>query len=118
MRGAYHVADMTRSVLAAIAVAVTVGALGAQAEKIDYATIGRIRDEGLARSQVMDHLWWLSDAYGPRVTGSPAIAQASEWAMKTFRDWGLANVHQERWKFGKGWAVVRFHAQMIEPQAQ
>ena len=46
--------------------------------------LGRIRDEGLNRSQVMDHVSWLSDVYGPRLTGSPGIQQASEWAMKTF----------------------------------
>ena len=28
----------------------------APAEKLDYAMIGRIRDEGLNRSQVMDHI--------------------------------------------------------------
>jgi carboxypeptidase Q len=92
--------------------------LGAQSEKLDFATIGRIRDEGLARSQVMDHVSWLSDVYGPRLTGSPAIQQASEWAMKKFNDWGLVNVHQERWAFGKGWSLARFSATLIEPQVQ
>lgn len=27
----------------------------------------------------MDHVSWLSDVYGPRLTGSPGIQQASEW---------------------------------------
>ena len=90
----------------------------AQSEKLDYAMLGRIRDEGLNRSQVMDHMSWLSDVYGPRLTGSPGIQQASEWAMKTFREWGLANVHQERWSFGKGWSLVRFTAHLVEPQIQ
>ena len=103
----------------AIALTVVLSALAlAQSEKLDYATIGRIRDEGLNRSQVMDHISWLADVYGPRVTGSPAIQQASEWAMKKFGDWGLANIHQERFAFGKGWSLVRFHATMIEPQVQ
>src|SRR5207249_8616029 len=101
-----------------LAVLAAIVFLEAQAEKIDYATIGRIRDEGLSRSQVMDHVSWLSDVYGPRLTGSPAIQQASEWAMKKFADWGLTNVHQERWKLGKGWSLVRFSAHMIEPQVQ
>ncbi|HZP47693.1 MAG TPA: M20/M25/M40 family metallo-hydrolase [Vicinamibacterales bacterium] len=104
--------------VAALAVASLVAVGVAQTEKIDYATIGKIRDEGLTRSQVMDHVAWLSDVYGPRLTGSPAMQQASEWAMKQFRDWGLANVHQERWKFGKGWSLVRFSAQLVEPQVQ
>jgi hypothetical protein len=50
-------------------------------EKIDYAAIAQIRDEGLNRSQVMDHLSWLSDVYGPRLTGGPGITQASDRAL-------------------------------------
>ena len=43
-----------------------------QSDKLDLATIGRIRDEGFNRSQVMDHIFWLADVHGPRLTGSPA----------------------------------------------
>ena len=91
---------------------------GAQAggEALDYAMLAKIREEGLNRSQVMEHIIWLSDIYGPRLTGSPAIRQASEWAQKRFREWGLANIHEEAWPFGKGWSLVRFSAHMIEPQ--
>jgi carboxypeptidase Q len=90
----------------------------AQTEKLDYATIGRIRDEGLNRSQVMDHVSWLSDVYGPRLTGSPAITQASDWVIKKVTEWGLTNAHREPWKFGKGWSLVRFSAHLVEPQVQ
>ncbi|MBP6823721.1 MAG: peptidase M28, partial [Acidobacteria bacterium] len=87
-----------------------------QDDQPDYAMIGKIREEGLNRSQVMDHIIWLSDVYGPRLTGSPAIKQAGEWTMKKFSEWGLANAHQESWPFGKGWSLVRFSAHMTEPQ--
>ncbi len=87
-----------------------------QDEQLDYAMIGKIREEGLNRSQVMDHIIWLSDVYGPRLTGSPAIKQAGDWTMKKFSEWGLANAHQESWPFGKGWSLVRFSAHMTEPQ--
>jgi carboxypeptidase Q len=90
----------------------------ATSEKLDYVTIGKIRDEGLNRSQVMDHISWLSDVYGPRLTGGPAISQAADWATKKFGEWGLANAHRETWAFGKGWSLVRFNAHMIEPQVQ
>src|SRR5437762_141698 len=109
---------MKRTGFILIAIALLVGFATAQSEKTDYVAIGKIRDEGMNRSQVMDHISWLSDVYGPRLTGSPAIQQASDWAMKKFGEWGLANVHQERWKFGKGWSLVRFTAHMIEPQVQ
>jgi hypothetical protein len=90
----------------------------APAERLDYATIAQIRDEGLNRSQVMDHISWLSDVYGPRLTGGPGIMQASDWAIRKFNEWGLVNAHRETWPFGKGWSLVRFSAQMIEPQVQ
>src|SRR3954449_9018395 len=109
---------MRRAVLVMALAAGAMTFAAAQSEKLDYAMLGRIRDEGLNRSQVMDHVSWLSDVYGPRLTGSPGIQQASEWAMKTFRSWGLTNVHQERWSFGKGWSLVRFSAHLVEPQIQ
>src|SRR5258706_11006834 len=112
---------MTRVIPALTLVAsLGVSALIAQtpAEPLDYATIAQIRDEGLNRSQVMDHIGWLSDVYGPRLTGGPGIMQASDWAIRKFNEWGLANAHRETWPFGKGWSLVRFSAQMIEPQIQ
>ncbi len=82
---------------------------------LDPATIARVRDEASTRSQAFDHVWWLSEVYGPRSTGTPAFAQASEWAMKQFTAWGLSNVHQERWAFGQGWTIQRFSAVMTAP---
>jgi carboxypeptidase Q len=76
-------------------------------ERIEDAMIAKIKDEGLRRSQVMDHISWLSDVYGPRLAGSPTIKQASQWAQKRFQEWGLANIHEEPWMFGKGWSLER-----------
>ena len=75
---------MKRAILATALLAAATTLL-AQSEKLDFALLGSIRDEGLNRSQVMDHVSWLSDVYGPRLTGSPGIQQASEWTMKQFR---------------------------------
>jgi carboxypeptidase Q len=109
---------MRRSIVVLLFAIVAGSLVIGQGESLDYQMLGRIRDEGLNRSQVMDHVSWLSDVFGPRLTGSPAIQQASEWTMKKFREWGLANVHQERWSFGKGWSLVRFSAHLVEPQIQ
>ena len=86
--------------------------------KLDYAAIGQIRDEGLNRSQAMETLFWLTDRYGPRVTGTPAMEDAGAWTMKKMTEWGLANVHREDFDFGRGWSIVRFSAHMVEPQIQ
>ena len=109
---------MRRAILVMLLAASAATFVVAQGDTLDFAMLGSIRDEGLNRSQVMDHISWLSDVYGPRLTGSPGIQQASEWTMKRFREWGLANVHQERWRFGKGWSLVRFTAHLVEPQIQ
>ena len=90
----------------------------AQSERLDYSAIGQIRDEGLNRSQVMDTLWWLTERYGPRLTGSPEYSEAADWAMKQMTGWGLANVHREDWDFGRSWSLDRFSAQMVEPREQ
>jgi hypothetical protein len=87
-------------------------------DPLDLATIGRIRTEAIQRSQAMDHVWWLSEVYGPRATATPAFEQASQWAMKQFTAWGLANVHQERFLFGQGWTIERFSAHLLTPQTQ
>lgn len=86
------------------------------AQPLDERMVAAIREEGLKRSQVMELAGWLSDVYGPRLTGSPAIEAAREWAMQRLRGWSLANVHEERFAFGRGWSLEHFHAQMIEPQ--
>ncbi len=106
-----------------VAAALTLAAAGlpraqGPAEPLDLQTIGRIRSEGLERSQVMDHVSWLSDVYGPRVTGTPALDQAARWVEKTLASWGLSNIHREQWPFGEGWSLVRFSAHMIAPQIQ
>ena len=90
----------------------------AQSEKLDLAAIAQIRDEGINRSQIMDTLFWLTDRYGPRLTGSPQILAASDWAMKRMTEWGLSNVHREEWNFGTGWSLVRFSAHLVEPEVQ
>ena len=101
-------------VVVSVSVVLLTGPLVAQ--PLDHATLAAIRDEGLRGSQAMDHISWLSDVYGPRVTGTPAIEQARAWAMERLREWGLANVHEERFAFGYGWSLERFHAHMVEPQ--
>ena len=42
-------------------------------EKLDLDAIYRIKEEGLQRSKVMELESYLTDVYGPRLTGSPNI---------------------------------------------
>jgi carboxypeptidase Q len=86
-------------------------------EKLDLDAIYKIKDEGLQRSKVMEIESYLTDVYGPRLTGSPNIKEAGDWAQKTMKEWGLANVKTEAWPFGRGWQNQRFVANAVTPRA-
>ena len=94
----------------------TVIAASQAPESVDSAAIAKIRDEGLNRSQVMETMFWLTDRYGPRLTGSKEFEEAGDWAVKQLQDWGVANVRKERFQFGRGWSLVKFHATMTDPR--
>lgn len=83
---------------------------------VDQATIAKIRGEAITNSQAMDTHWWLSEGLGPRPTGTPGYQAAADWAMKKFNEWGLKNVHIERFPFGQGWTIDRFSAHLLTPQ--
>jgi len=86
-------------------------------EQVDVATIDRIKDAEMNHSQIMDLMSWLSDVYGPRLTWSPNLSRAGEWAMSQMRTWGLTNVHEERWNNppGLGWENERFSLMATSP---
>jgi len=90
--------------------------LGAQVPGVDSATIAKIRGEAITNSQAMDTHWWLSEAIGPRATGTPGYQAGADWVMKKFAEWGLTNIHIERFPFGQGWSIERFSANMLTPQ--
>lgn len=81
-------------------------------EKVDLATVNKIKDEAMNRSQIMETMSWLTDVYGPRLTGSPNTRAAAEWTMKTMAGWGVQNTHLESWPFYKGWRNDRFALQV------
>ncbi len=88
----------------------------AQQEKVDLEAIAKIKEEGDKNSQVMDILSYMTDVYGPRLTGSPQLKEAQEWAKSTLAKWGLENAHLEAWgPFGRGWSLEGFSANVTEP---
>jgi hypothetical protein len=105
---------MKRS-LRLLAFGLAVALVAAAQEKVDLETIYKIKQEAIQNSKVMDHLFWLTDAYGPRLAGAPNFKKAADWAVKTLQEWGLSNVHLESWKFGRSWENKRFAASLVEP---
>jgi carboxypeptidase Q len=76
----------------------------------------RILKEETDNSQIMRTLHFFSDVYGPRLTGSPNLKAAGEWAVKQMQSWGLENAHLEPWSFGHpGWLNERASGFMVAP---
>jgi hypothetical protein len=59
---------------------------------------------------------YLTDVYGPRLTGSPNHRNAAEWAIRQMTEWGLSHAHLEPWDFGRpGWLNERFAGYITSP---
>ena len=103
-------------VVAAAAAILVAGALALAEERPDQNVIWKIRQEGSSNSRILPTLHVLTDVYGPRLTGSPNLKAAGEWALQQMRDWGLKNAHLEPWDFGHaGWLNERLVAHLVSP---
>ena len=84
---------------------------------------GQIRTEETNNSKIMWIIHEVADVYGPRVTGTPNLKAADDWAVRTMKSWGLANVHLEPWTFQPpsaatpvpGWANLELTAEAVAP---
>lgn len=87
-----------------------------QQEAVDLDAIFKIKQEGLERSEVMELAWWMTEMHGPRLTNSPQMRRAVEWAASKAREIGLSNVAIEPWgEFGRGWSNERTVVHVVKP---
>jgi hypothetical protein len=108
---------MLRRVVVSLALAaLTAPAVPAQSTA-DLDILGRIRDEGFRRSEVMAVARHLTDRIGPRLTGSPQMREANEWTKEKLAAWGLADARLESYEFGEGWTFGRSELRLLAPSA-
>jgi hypothetical protein len=102
--------------LLALGVATTILFAQDRTEPIDPETNARIRQEGMERSQILRTMHYLTDVYGPRLTGSPSHANAAKWAVGQMESWGLVNGRLEPFDFGRiGWMNERATGHILAP---
>ncbi len=107
---------MFKIAAAALVVLVAAATPAAPPERIDTEINAKIRQEEKDHSQIMRTLHFLTDVYGPRLTGSPNHKAAAEWVVRQTAEWGLKNGHLEPWSFGHpGWANERFSGFVTAP---
>jgi carboxypeptidase Q len=85
-------------------------------ERVEQDVYWKIRQEATTHSQIMHTLHFLTDVYGPRLTASPNVKAAGDWAIQQMATWGLQNGHLEGWDFGRpGWLNERLSAHIVSP---
>ncbi|MGH9253893.1 MAG: M20/M25/M40 family metallo-hydrolase [Vicinamibacterales bacterium] len=100
--------------LAGVAVAAVVSV--AAEERIDHEVYWKIRQEAIGNSKILQTVHFLTDVYGPRLTGSPNLKAAGEWAVEQMHAWGLKNGQLEPWDWGRpGWTNERLSAHIVSP---
>jgi hypothetical protein len=108
-----------RSTLIGAVVIVLLAPPAVAQETVYWDVVSRIRGEGLTKSQVVEYAGYLSDVIGPRLTGSPNMRRAQEWATGRMGEMGLANVAREPWgEHTVGWDLERVSVHMLEPDYQ
>jgi len=108
LRLAYTLATACLAVLPVVAQAPGLADINAQ-----------LRAQETKDSQLM---WWLhevTDVYGPRLTGSPGLRAAQDFAVEQMKKWGFTNVHLEPWNFNHpGWQNYDLEANVVSPFQQ
>ncbi|HUA63264.1 MAG TPA: M20/M25/M40 family metallo-hydrolase [Verrucomicrobiae bacterium] len=82
----------------------------------DLDVLAKMKTEAFDHSQAQPVFDMFTITIGPRLTGSPAEKRAAEWARDWLTSQGLADVHLEPWKFGRGWELQKLTLEMTEPR--
>jgi len=75
----------------------------------------RIVSAALGASPLAENLRRLTDEIGGRLSGSPAMAKAVEWAVTAFHDAGVDDVHTEKFTIPRTWSEGASHIEILAP---
>jgi carboxypeptidase Q len=99
--------------LSCLVVLATATPLAAQSS-VDTAGTGRLVDQAMNHSEVMQNLQHLTDVIGPRLSGSPAMRRANEWTASRFQAYGLS-AKLEPYEFGVTWERGDAAMRLLQP---
>jgi carboxypeptidase Q len=94
-------------------VLITANTVAAQSS-VDTTGVGRLVDQAMNHSEVMQNLQYLSDRIGPRLTASTAMRRANQWTAGRFKSYGLA-VRLEPYQFGVPWERGAASLRLVAP---
>ncbi|MCL7966020.1 MAG: M20/M25/M40 family metallo-hydrolase [marine benthic group bacterium] len=90
---------------------------GAQSLAVEDPVIRAIWTEGMEQSEAWEIGQALLDSIGPRLTGTPDVDRANEWARALLEGWGV-ETEIEPYGTWKGWQRGTTHVDLIEPRVR
>lgn len=81
----------------------------------DDDVVEAIQKEANENSQLEQLAYELMDVIGPRLVGTPQMENAHEWAVETYKKWGI-EAKNEAWGKWRGWQRGITHIDMLEPR--
>lgn len=111
---------MSHSVVVALALSSFVALaspVSGQTWPTDDPVLERIWEVGFEESRVSEMAQVLTDSIGPRLTGSPGMERAQEWAVGIARSWGV-EARNEEYGTWTGWNRGPTHVDLIEPRVR
>ena len=101
------------AVLCVLSLALAVATRAAQSpEKVNLDALAKIKAEASRQSQLMEVARNITTVSGPRITNSPNVRAAGEYARKKLVEWKLDDVQLDTWNFGNGWTSDKFSIQL------
>jgi cyclophilin family peptidyl-prolyl cis-trans isomerase len=82
----------------------------------DDPVIDKIIDLGKTDNKVMEHIDFLTNRFGDRVTGSDGYYNSCVWAVNTMRSWGMMAEMQEAGEMAVGFNRGAWFGKMISPK--
>lgn len=77
--------------------------------------IENIVQEATENSQLKPLAHELMDVIGPRLVGTPQMKQANDWAVATYKKWGIT-AKNEQWGTWRGWERGITHIDLVAPR--
>jgi hypothetical protein len=77
--------------------------------------VAAIQKEGNENSQLETLAHELMDVIGPRLVGTPQMQHANDWAVATYKKWGI-EAKNEAWGKWRGWERGITHIDMLAPR--
>lgn len=108
---------MRRAALLLVLLTLVTGRSGAQTFPTEDPVLQRIWTEGMENSQLYPLAQALLDSIGPRLTGTPGQHAAHDWAVATYRGWGIA-ARNEQYGTWRGWRRGVSHIDLIRPRVR